>query len=332
MDKICITGATGFLGGYLVRLFSEKGYSVVAFGRNAEKGQALLSKGIRFVQGHLEIEADVDRAVEGCHSVVHAGALSSVWGPYDAFYKANVKGTENVLNACHRKGVSRLVFISSPSIYTGPSDRLNIKEADVDTANDLNFYIQTKILAEAAVTGWQKGSFEKVIIRPRGLFGIGDASVIPRLMRANEKFGLPLFNGGQNLVDITYVENVAHSIWLAVTKPGIDGGIYNISNDEPMAFKEILELFLSSIGSKPRFINMKFKGLFRFISLVEAVFKALHIKREPLFTRYTLMTLGYSQTLSIEKAKEELGYKPLYSIKEGIAIYAAWYRENHTKH
>ncbi len=329
MIRICVTGATGFLGGYLVKLFKEKDFYVVAFGRNEVVGKKLTDKNVIFIKGHLENQEDVNKAIRNCDYVVHAGALSSVWGDYETFYNSNVQGTIHILEACGNYNVKRFVFISTPSIYTVKQDRFNISEEDFDEKNDLNNYIKTKILAEQTINKWSKGNFEKVIIRPRGLFGIGDTSVIPRLMRLNARVGIPLFNQGENLVDITYVENVAHSIFLASTVDGIDGGIYNITNGEPMRFKTVLAMFLDNIGSKPKFIHMKFNGLFKVVSLIEAVYKSLHIKKEPIFTRYTLLTLGFSQTLNIDKAREELGYEPLFSLKEGIEIYGNWYRGKH---
>jgi len=330
--RVCVTGATGFLGKYVVELLTEKGYKVTAFGRNAVKGAELENDNVTFIKGNLESLRDVLSAVRGCEYVVHAGALSSAWGNEKNFYNANVKGTQHVLNACEKYKVKRLVFISSPSIYTRSKDQHFIKETQVAWNSELNYYIQTKILAERAISDFKTSIFEKVIIRPRGLFGIGDTSIIPRLMRANKVIGIPVFNNGDNFVDITYVENVAHSIWLAMTVNGIDGGVYNITNDEPMAFKKILSIFLKEIGQKPRFLKLYYPVMSKIVGVIEWFYKIMNIKREPVFTRYTLMTLGFSQTLNIEKAKNELEYKPVYSIEEGIKKYAKWYREQNYKH
>lgn len=330
--RVCVTGATGFLGKYVVELLTEKGYKVTAFGRNAVKGAELENDNVTFIKGNLESLRDVLSAVRGCEYVVHAGALSSAWGKEKDFYNANVKGTEHILNACERYKIKRLVFISSPSIYTRSKDQHFIKENQVAWNSELNYYIQTKILAEKAIRDFKTSTFEKVIIRPRGLFGIGDTSIIPRLMRANKVIGIPVFNNGDNFVDITYVENAAHSIWLAMTVNGIDGAIYNITNDEPMAFKKILSIFLKEIGQKPRFLKLYYPVMSKIVGGIEWFYKIMKIKREPVFTRYTLMTLGFSQTLNIEKAKNELEYKPVYTIEEGIKKYAKWYRKQNYKY
>lgn len=325
MSKICITGATGFLGGYLVKLFEDKGYDVVAFGRNELVGKKLASDKVTFVKGSLEHREDVFKAIKSCDYVIHAGALSSAWGEAKAFYNSNVLGTHHVLKACQKFRVKRMVFVSSPSIYTRPNDQFDIKEDEVYHDSKLNYYIRTKIMAENLVN--KASGFEKVIIRPRGLFGVGDPSIIPRLLHVNRKVGLPMFNNGLNIVDVTYVENVAHSLYLAIIVEGIDGQAYNITNGEPLPFKDLLSKFIDGIGEEAKYLKLNYKLLFSIFSVVEKVFKKFKIKKEPVFTRYTLMTLGFSQTLSIDKARTELGYEPKFTIDEGIKIYGDWYKQ-----
>jgi len=325
MKKICITGATGFLGGYLVELFSKQGYKVIAFGRNEIKGQKLHKENVIFVKGYLENRDDVYKVIKGCDYVVHAGALSSAWGKPSDFYDSNVLGTKHVLKACKHYKVKRMVFVSSPSIYTRPENQVDVSEDQVNMTSKLNYYIQTKIMAEKLVE--KANGFEKVIIRPRGLFGIGDPSIIPRLLNVNRKVGLPLFNSGENLVDVTYVENVAHSIHLALKVEGIDGQAYNITNGQPLPFKTLLTMFIDEIGEEAKYLKLNYKLLFAVFSIVEHIYKKLGIQKEPIFTKYTLMTLGFSQTLSIEKAQKQLGYEPLYSIEEGVRIYGEWYKQ-----
>ena len=329
MMNVCVTGATGFLGHYIVKLLSERGYFVHAFGRNQEKGRELeaANKNVVFIKGNLEQSDDVLKAVKGCSYVVHAGALSSAWGSKKEFYDTNVTGTIHVLKACEHHGVKRLVFISSPSIYTKEEDQYQIEESQGGWDNRLNTYIQTKLLAEKAIRTFRSHAFEKVILRPRGLFGIGDTSIIPRLMRANKITGIPVFRNGNNLVDITYVENAAYSVFVALKTPGIDGATYNITNGEPMKFKTILMMFLDEIGLKPKFLKLSYPALSKVVACLELLYRKMGIKKEPVFTRYTLMTLAFSQTLDIEKARKELGYEPLYSIEKGIQTYAEWYRK-----
>jgi dTDP-4-dehydrorhamnose 3,5-epimerase len=237
-------------------------------------------------------------------------------------------GTKNVIDFCRKNNVKKLVHVSSPSVYTEKSDRLNIYETDVDKNNKLSFYIRTKIMAEELVNNAFKEGLETVIIRPRGLFGIGDTSIIPRLIKANRSIGIPLLNGGKNVVDITCVENVALALRLALESDSDAGKTYNITNGEPTEFKEILESLFSKIGEEPHYRKLPLGLLLFLATILEGFYKLFRIYKEPSLTRYTVMTLGYSQTLNIEAAEKDLKYKPIMTLEEGIIKYAEDLKSN----
>lgn len=287
MAKVCVTGgATGFLGGYLVRLLEEKGYNVVAFGRNEDKGNALESESVTFVNGDLKNLTDLLMATSECDYVIHCGALSSAWGgPYEEFYEANVVGTKNVMDACRINRIKRVVYVSTPSIYTSPpAHKQDIKEEDYNKDNNLNNYIKTKLMSEALVKEAKYSHIEKVIIRPRGLIGgVGDPSLIPRLLRANHKVGIPLVNEGKQLIDITCVENVAYSLFLAMTVKEADGHTFNITNGEPMPFKEILSMFLKGIEVKANYLRVSYSLLSKIVAISEWLHRHLPMKKKNRF-------------------------------------------------
>ena len=138
--KVLVTGATGFLGKYVVKELVTEGYFVRAFGRNEAVGQSLVSDQVEFFKGDLSSKQAVEEACKGVEMVVHAGALSTVWGPWESFYQANVLGTQHVLEACRTNKIRRLVYVSSPSIYAAPKDQIDIKEEDAPAENHLNNY------------------------------------------------------------------------------------------------------------------------------------------------------------------------------------------------
>jgi dTDP-4-dehydrorhamnose 3,5-epimerase len=197
---------------------------------------------------------------------------------------------------------------------------LDINEAMVDPHNRLNNYIRSKIAAEAYITKYFRDI--TVILRPRGLIGPGDTSIAPRLIRANAVFGIPLFNNGSNLVDLTCVENVALACRLSVESSEAAGNIYNISNGTPLPIKELCESLFEAIGQKPRFRKRNAKVLYAVAGLIELIYHSLGITKEPPITRYIVTTLAYSQTLSITHARHDLGYMPVVPIAEGIKRYA----------
>ena len=327
-QTVLVTGATGFLGEYLVRRLVKE-YRVLALGRNREKGRQLEAYGALFCQGDFTDRESCAPCFEGVDYAIHAGALSTVWGKWEDFYRTNVEGTDLVAGLCLEKGVRRLVYLSSPSIYTGKEDQYHIREEQAPRQNNLNYYIKSKLMAEGVIRRWNRKGLETVILRPRGLIGIGDTSLVPRLLRANRKTGIPLFRNGRNLVDITSVENVALACELAMKARGASGKVFNITNGEPMEFRRILEQFLDAIGEQPRYLRLPFGAMYAVAGGLEWIYRTLGLAGEPPLTRYTICTLGYAQTMDVCQARKILGYRPEKTLAESIREYGAWWKEDH---
>ena len=226
--KILVTGATGFLGKYVIDELLAHDYTIVAFGRNEKIGKTLENDRVQFIKGDLSAIEELRQAFQSVDAVLHAGALSTAWGPWKAFYQANVVGTKNVLDLCREYAVKRLVYVSSPSIYAAGKDQLNIKESDAPKENHLNNYIRSKLASEKLFSDYP--DVPSIILRPRGLFGVGDTSILPRVLRLSRKIGIPLIRGGEQLMDMTCVENVALAIRLALKAKEAHGQVYNITN------------------------------------------------------------------------------------------------------
>lgn len=326
MKHILVTGPYGFLGKYVIDELTNNNYHVIAFGRDPYKMNNLKQDNVDIIIGDFCNLDDDIIATRGVDCVLHCGALSTIWGHRKDFIQTNVTGTMNLVEACRRNGVRRFVYVSSPSIYSGKKNRLHIKENEYDPHNKLNYYIESKIMAENSLSSIH--DLECVIIRPRGLFGVGDTSIIPRLIKANEKIGVPLFNNGKNMVDITCVENVAYALRLCIENDKAVGNVYNITNGEPQEFKQILECLFKKINVKPNYLNINLNIVYGYSCIVEFIYKLLHIYKEPTLTKYNVCTLGYSQTLDISKAKKDLGYEPKITIQQGIQKYAEEYNKN----
>lgn len=326
MDKsVLITGATGFLGGYTVDEFVKNDYRVLATGRNERKLKYFAERSIPTFACSL---AELPQIRETIDTVVHIAGLSTIWGDWNEFHQANVVGTDNVVNFCLNNNVQKIIYISTPSIYTQRKDQLQVNETQYDAKNDLNNYIKSKLLAERIISDASK-NLEIVILRPRGLIGIGDTSIAPRLFKANRSFGIPIFNDGKNLIDLTSVENVAYAIRLACENKKAAGNVYNITNDDPQEFIQILDKFFTSSRITPRYKKRNDKFIYNVASLIEKIYSSAKIKSEPPITRYGVCTLAYSQTLDISKAKQDLGYIPQKSLDESIEQYCENLRGTH---
>ncbi len=325
--RVLVTGAYGLLGSHTVRELIESGYHVRAFGRDPDKLSKLAdgydSGCIETFTGDFCNADDIENACEGMDYVVHCGALLKGWGRRVDFIRTNVDGTQNVLDACAKNRIKRLVYTSSPSAFA-MRNNLNITEDDYNENNRLNYYIESKILAEKLVRGQTKVPWS--MIRPRGITGIGDKNMLPVLINVNRQIGIPLFEKGKVLVDLVCADNAALALRLCMEKEEALGQIYNITNGEPKLVTELAEEMFTALGTKARYIRLPFMPMYALASVLEAVWKLLRIyDKPPVLTRYNVCTLGRSQIFSIEKARRELGYEPKVSISEMIRKYAEDY-------
>lgn len=314
---ILITGVSGFLGGELARTLVENGKSVLGVSRTEPKYNIIPFKSVDLSDEQQVATLFNQNAIT---DVIHCAAKSSAWGSYQEFYDSNVLATENLINESKKHRVKRFVHVSSPSVYAQLKNQTFVSETtNIEFIKPLNHYIKTKKLAEQVV---KKADLSFNIIRPRALIGVGDTSVVPRLIQVEKKLGIPLFNNGQNLMDVSCIENVVHACILALESTA-DNGIYNITNDNPITFQDLIEGLYQQFDLTPKYRQLPYSILSFLARLLETIYPD---SKEPPITLYTLSTIAFSQTLSIEKAKKELGYRPIVTLEEKIGEYSDWYR------
>jgi nucleoside-diphosphate-sugar epimerase len=321
---IVISGVTSSLGIRLSLMLAEKGIPVLGFARRIDHVKELLAHPLIQLQAaDLNNEALMRSICSDADGVVHLAALSAPWGKYADFFHVNVEGTKSIIRAASHSKIKRFVHVSTPSIYFDYKDRLNIAEGDELPSSSVNAYAATKKMAEEAVDlAFSKG-LPSITIRPRAIFGPHDKTLFPRVLKACQEGGIPSFRKKSPIVDITYVDNVAHALWLAINAPSFClGQKYNITNGEPAFLGSILELLFAELSILLKTRHIPYLLAYSLAWLSE--FKSRLTEKEPLLTRYSVGVMAYSQTLSIEKARDELNYQPIISLNEGIKRYANW--------
>jgi len=204
---ILVTGGGGFVGGYVVDLLLERGYAVRSLGRSPQP--ALAAKGVEVCCGDIADARAVGAAVQGVDAVFHVAAKAGVWGSWESYYRANVVGTQNVVEACRRHGVGRLVHTSTPSVvfnrqpFTGQGNELPYG------SNWLCHYAHTKAIAEQAALAVNTESLRVVALRPHLVFGPGDPHLLPRVVASVKAGRLKIVGNGRNRVDVSFVQDVA---------------------------------------------------------------------------------------------------------------------------
>lgn len=314
MTRVVVSGATGFLGMRLCARLKTQGCEVLGLGRDEVRGAALTSTlGVPFEAVDLASLSAI-RSWRNADAFVHAAALSSAWGPREAFERANVAGTRNAIAIASALGARRFVFVSSPSIYFRFCDQTGVREG-ASLPVPVNDYAATKVIAEDLVRG---AGLNSIILRPRGIYGPGDTALLPRLVRAAAK-PLPLLRKGRAVTDLTYVDDVVDAIFHALTAPDILGGhTYNISSGEAVAIRDIITQSAAAAGITARFQGLPVAIAMAAARTAEMIARRRKDQPEPLVTAYGMGILAYSQTLDISAARAELGFRPRFDFAEGL--------------
>ncbi len=313
---VLVTGGTGFLGQHLAAMLLERGHHVRLMGRNMTTAKTLLERGAVPVVADLREKNAVVAACEGIEVVYHAGALSAPWGRRTDFFEVNVGGTESVLAGCLTYGVRRVIYVSSPSVVFDGRDQQLLREDAPYPRRFASVYSLTKKLGEDRVRAASRQRLETVIVRPKAIFGPGDTSLLPRLIDAARCRRLPQIGDGRNLVDLTYVENVAHALVLAAESEQAINKTYTITNDEHVPLWEVIRVVLQRLHLSTNLRRIPLPVALAAASLMEAMARVTG--SEPLLTRYSAAILARTQTYDISAAKRDLGYVPIVSIDDGI--------------
>lgn len=321
--RVVVTGATGFLGGALVRRLHgiDPARPLGAIGRDRVRGDALHREGIAFTVLDLIDAGGTDSALAGAEVVVHAAALSSPWGPHAEFQAANVAASVHVAHACVRAGARRLVHISTPGIYHDGRPHHGIREDDPLPVRAINHYTATKREAEQRVLAiCGEGGVPVILLRPRAIFGPGDTAILPRLAAALRRGRLPRIGDGSCLIDMSYIDNVVDAILLAMAAPPeLSGRAYNISNGEPVRIWEVIDRLADALALPRPHARISRANALHVATALEAGHHLFAPRREPALMRYGVDLLSVDMTLDISRARDELGYIPRIGMDEALA-------------
>jgi nucleoside-diphosphate-sugar epimerase len=318
--KVLVTGAGGFLGSYIARDLKNLGYDVYSFSRS--KHSHLESLGVIQRTGDLGIYQEVELALEGMDAVIHTASQVGMWGKYSDFYRTNVTGTENIIKACHKWHISKCVYTSTPSVAFGEESLCNVDESVEMPSRYLSIYAETKAIAEKIMIMANGGSLSTVAIRPHLIFGPGDLNLVPRVIEAARKGKLKIIGDGENLVDVTYVENASMVHVMALEKlcpeSPIAGKAYFLGQG-PIKLWDFTNELLKRSGEKPVTKKIPFKVAYFLGFVIEMYLKLVgKFDIHPPMTRFVALQLGKSHYYSHKNLERDLGYIPKFSIEEGL--------------
>ncbi len=312
-SKVLITGASGFIGSFFLKEILKEPVSEVIIYDNFTRGKIEnIKDSLRdsrcniFPSGGDIREIDVlDKAMKDVDYVFHFAAMWLLHCkdfPRTAF-DVNITGTFNILEACVKHKVKKLVYSSSASVY---GDALQVPMKEDHPFNNKNFYGATKIAGEAMCTAYNdRYGLEIIGLRYMNVYGPGQdqnsaySGVVPVVLNKIDKNEAPTVNGdGSQAYDFIYVEDVARSNILAA-KSDIKLGYYNIGTEVQTTIKELCNIILKLKNS-----NLKINYL-------------------P-YNSDDARQFVQSRIGSRQKAEQELSFKYRFTLEDGLKKLIKW--------
>lgn len=328
--EILVTGGNGFAGRHLISALLERRESVRALLSPLGDSTWLEERGIAVFRGDIRSSEALVAAMRGADAVFHLAAETKVWGRMRDSYAVNVGGTENVCRAALKVGVGRLIHVSTFTVY---GMRIGRPVTEADVLQPLNEpYSITKTESDKAVQCMVRDEgLPAVILRPGPLLGPGDTKSFARLadrLRAGKGI---VVGDGSNAVPFVYIADIVEALLLALDSKHAIGQAYNIGNDEPLTQQEYLSAIAEDIGGAPPHVHVPYLSLYAAAYAAERISMLSGYRIPALVTRHGVKILGGDNRISIAKARRELGYAPRVSIRDGVRLAAAWYRQRATQ-
>ncbi len=311
-----ITGATGFIGSHLAGALIRKGFDVTCFVRNTSNLKYLEGLNVNLVRGDCTDKASLLNVVKGVDYVFHLAGLTKAHSDRD-FFNANVKGTENIVNAVAEANphIKRFVYLSSLAAV-GPSCDSNSLREDCKQM-PVSVYGETKLEGEKFVLKF-KGQFPITIIRPPVVYGPRDKDVFIFFKLIKSRI-IPYW--GKSLYSFIYVEDLINGIILSAMSEYAKGEIFFMSDGNVYSTDDIIEAVSIAMQKRPIKINIP-KFVMPLLGHV-----AKRIKGISIINADKIREMKYScWTCDTTKAVEMLEFKPKVKIKEGAKWTADWYR------
>jgi nucleoside-diphosphate-sugar epimerase len=314
---VSISGGAGFLGLHLARRVLADGGTVRTLDV-APLDDRELERGVQEIRGDIRSELDVRALVDGADVVVHAAAALPIQSSRAAIRSVNVEGTANVLAVALAAGVRRVVLISSTAVYGVPERHPIVED---DPLVGVGWYGESKIEAEQLAREFGRRGLDVVIIRPKTFIGperLGVFEILFDWIRDDRR--IPILGGGGNLYQLLAVEDLVDAVARSFTAP-VGGLAVNIGAGAFGTVRDDLQVLIDHAGSGSRLFPVP-------VTPAELSLRALELARLSPLAEWHYKTAHKDSFVSIERARELLGWEPRRSNAETLCATYDWYLEH----
>lgn len=342
---VCVvTGGSGFVGRRIVELLVEAGAAkVVSFDLRAMSDDPRLrfldaeleKKKVKHVVGNITNKKDVDAAIAGADIVWHTAALVGPYFPKDTYKSVNVDGTQNIVDACRKHNVKKLVASSSPSTRFDGNDIVGKREDQLEVMKPGEFlqeYAETKARGEMIVREACGEELLTVVVAPHQVYGPRDPLFLPNLLYPAETKRLRIFGDGKNMVSFCYVDNYADAMIKAADELYTDspclGKFYIVTDDKPQYLWDFIdkagvEMGYESIKTRTYLPNWLMFGI-AYAGVAVTSVTGMNFRINP----FTVKMMTIHRWFDISNAKKDLHYKPIVTSEEGFRLTMDWFKKN----
>ena len=317
-----VTGGSGFVGGALIPRLVRDGWTVRALARSAAAEVAVREAGAEPARGELNDGAALADGARGAEVVFHAAAKLGETGPREEFHRVNVTGTQELIGACRRAGVARLVHVGTEAALLKGQPLVAADERTPLAFDSPAPYAATKAEAEAAVIGANGDGLATVVVRPRFVWGAGDTTLLPVLTEMARTGKLRWIGGSRHLTSTTHVENAVEGLVLAAER-GRPGNAYFVTDGSPVVFREFVTALIATQGVQAPDGELPAPVARALAAAGETAWRLLPLPGQPPLSRFALWASSLECTLDDGKARDHLGYVPVVTREHGLTALQA---------
>lgn len=261
---------------------------------------------------------ELTAGVKDCVSVFHLAAPVDFFANEKDLKKLHIEATEFLLEVAKNANIKKFVYLSAASGIMNGKPIVNANEAYVPD-NIIDGYSRTKLPTENVVLRANKNNFQTIAVRPPLVWGKGDPNTLLGVMEATKKGRMQFIDGGKHRLVTCHVANVCHVLILA-DQSVHKGKTYFITDCETPVFKQFIKKYVATQGVAIPDKSVSLAMANRIASAMEFVWKTFKLTGHLPLYKGLVNVLGVEFNTNDSKARQELGYKPLLTIEQGLEL------------
>lgn len=313
--RVLITGASGFLGGYVVEALNQEGMEIVVMARRTSDLSPIEGRVDEVRYGDLTDLDSIVNASRDTDVAIHCAGAVKMVTPYSELRETNVEGTRKVVQACAKNGVGRIIYASSLGVHGMGSNGRRPKEK----------YCRSKAEAERAFfEECTKGEVEGVALRPGVIYGPRDFTASYPMFKMVESGNTFLIGDGDTRFPLIYIDDLVRVFKTCLDSTSAAGESFDLTGEE-VTSRNVFQTISGSLGVDfdPRFVSYRMAMMAARMGEIRSALGGY--RKEAPLSRFVVQLYGLDHNIVSEKACEILGFEPMTGLEEGIRRTAEWY-------